>query len=249
MQGLLKFLNIPFVGASVLGSSIAMDKEVAKRLLKEAGISSAKFLSFNYSQKDKIYFNNIKEELGSPIFVKPSNTGSSVGITKAKNEDEFKNAVKEAFEYDKKIIIEEAIDGREIECSVVGNNDLVASLPGEVIPNDKFYSYRAKYVDVNSAKLIAPAELSKEWIKKIQDLSIKAFQALCCEGMGRVDGFLTDDNYYINEINTIPGFTNISMYPKLWEKSGLLNQELITKLIELALERYEKEQSLKTSYN
>jgi len=249
IQCMLKLSNIPFVGSNVLGSAIGMDKDVSKRLLKEADIPVAKFLIFNLSQKEQINFNEISQKLGKPFFVKPANTGSSVGINKVNNENEFISSIEEAFRYDKKIIIEEVLRGREIECSILGGDKLMASLPGEVIPHDTFYSYKAKYLDKNGADLIIPVELPEKIIKKIQDLSLKAFRAIGCEGMARVDGFLTqDDRYFINELNTIPGFTSISMYPKLWQVSGISYNKLIDKLIELALERHKQEQTLKTSY-
>ena len=248
MQGLLKLSNIPFVGASILGSAVGMDKDVMKRLLRDAGIPIADFLILNRHSSNKIDFEEVKEKLGLPVFVKPANLGSSVGISKAENEKDFLNATQSAFQYDHKILIEEYIEGREIECSVLGNEDPMASLPGEIIPQHDFYSYEAKYIDENGAALEIPAKLSDDLIKEIQECAVKTFKVLCCEGMARIDFFLTNDNTIIvNEINTIPGFTKISMYPKLWEVSGIPYKELIDRLIKLALERHEKEQSLKSS--
>ena len=248
MQGLLKLSNIPFVGASILGSAIGMDKDVMKRLLRDAGISIADFLVLNRHSIDEIDFEKVKEKLGLPVFIKPANLGSSVGISKAENEKDFLKATQSAFQYDHKILIEEYIEGREIECSVLGNEDPMASLPGEVIPQHDFYSYEAKYIDANGAALEIPAKLSDDLIKEIQECAVKTFRVLCCEGMARIDFFLTNDNTIIvNEINTIPGFTKISMYPKLWEVSGIPYKDLINRLIKLALERHEKEQSLKSS--
>jgi D-alanine-D-alanine ligase len=249
IQGLLKLAGIPFVGASVLGSAVGMDKDVMKRLLKEDGILIADFLVFNRMFQEEINFENIKNQLGLPFFVKPANLGSSVGVSKVNDEVQFKKAINEAFKYDNKIIIEENINGREIECSVLGNNDPIASLPGEVLPSHEFYSYEAKYIDENGAALKIPAQLPKKIVNNVQALAIKSYKALCCEGMARVDLFLNDDNeIIINEINTIPGFTNISMYPKLWEASGISNAELIDRLIQLAIERYESEKRLETSF-
>lgn len=249
IQGLLKLAGIPFVGASVLGSAVGMDKDVMKRLLKEDGILIADFLVFNRMFQEEIDFENIKNQLGLPFFVKPANLGSSVGVSKVNDEIQFKKAINEAFKYDNKIIIEENINGREIECSVLGNNDPIASLPGEVLPSHEFYSYEAKYIDENGAALKIPAQLPKKIVNNVQALAIKSYKALCCEGMARVDLFLKDDNeIIINEINTIPGFTNISMYPKLWEASGISNAELIDRLIQLAIERYESEKRLETSF-
>lgn len=242
IQGLLKLANIPFVGPDVLGSAIGMDKDVTKRLLRDAGIPIGKFLTFTKSQVDAVNFQDIVTELGLPLFIKPANLGSSVGVHKVRTEDEFKLAVKDAWSYDNKIIIEEFIKGREIECSVLGNSDPIASLPGEVIPQHDFYSYEAKYIDGKGATLKIPAELSPEIVKKVQKLAVETFKTLCCEGMSRVDFFLTDDNrLLVNEINTIPGFTSVSQYPKLWEATGIPYSELLDKLIQLALERAKRE--------
>ena len=248
IQGLLKLANIPFVGANVLGSAIGMDKDVMKRLLKNAKIPIAKFLVFNRSSLNKINFKKVKDYLGLPFFIKPANLGSSVGINKVKSEKQFWPAVKDAFKYDSKILIEEYISGREIECSVLGNDNPIASVPGEIIPQDEFYSYEAKYIDENGAILEIPAKLSLSVVRKIQDMAIKAFKTLCCQGMARADLFLRDNkDIIVNEINTIPGFTKISMYPKLWEATGISYTKLIDQLIQLALDRFKKEQKLKTS--
>jgi D-alanine-D-alanine ligase len=246
IQGLFKLYNVPFVGPGVLGSAVAMDKDVAKRLFKEAGLPIGKFLVYSLTDKNKVSFSEIKKSLGLPFFVKPANLGSSVGISKVKDEKEFKKAIRLAFDYDNKIVIEEFIEGKEIECAVLGNENPQASTVGEIIPNHDFYSYEAKYLDADGARMKIPADIPKSLIKKFQDLSIKAFKALSCEGIGRVDFFLTKDNeIYINEINTIPGFTSISMYPKLWEASGLSYAKLIDRVIELAIERHNKESRLK----
>ena len=245
MQGLLKILNLPFVGPSVLGSAVSMDKDVMKRLFKEAEIPIGKFVAIK--KNDKIDFNKIKKELNLPMFIKPANMGSSVGINKVKNEKEFKFAIDEAFKFDTKIVIEEFIDGREIECGVLGNEHPLASIPGEIIANQEFYSYDAKYVDEGYVIEI-PAKIDKKIIKKVQELAIKVFQVSNCEGMGRVDFFVKKNGtILVNEINTIPGFTAISMYPKLWEASGLPLAKLLDELINLAIERFKKEQKLKTT--
>ncbi len=242
IQGLLKLANIPYVGPDVLGSAIGMDKDVTKRLLRDAGIPIGKFLTFTKSQADSLHFQDIVKDLGLPLFIKPANLGSSVGVHKVKTEDQFKLAVKDAWSYDNKIIIEEFIKGREIECSVLGNSDPIASLPGEVIPQTDFYSYEAKYIDEKGAILKIPAELSPEIVKKVQKLAVETFKALCCEGMSRVDFFLTEDNrLLVNEINTIPGFTKVSQYPKLWEATGIPYSELLDKLIQFALERAKRD--------
>jgi len=247
MQGLLKLAGVPFVGPSVLGSAVGMDKDVMKRLFRDAGIPIGRFIVIK--DNEKINFNKVKKELGLPVFVKPVNMGSSVGINKVRNEKEFKKAVKEAFKFDTKVIIEEFISGREIECSVLGNKKPTASIPGEIIANQEFYSYDAKYIDEGSVAVI-PAKIDKKTTKKIQELAIRVFKVLNCEGMGRVDFFLKKNGrVVVNEINTIPGFTKISMYPKLWEASGMPFSKLLDKLIELAIERFKKEQKLKTTVN
>ena len=247
VQGLLKLANIPFVGAGVLGSAVGMDKDVMKRLLRDAQIPIADFL---VAKENEIpAYRKVVKILGLPFFVKPANLGSSVGVSKVKNEKDFNSALHKAFTYDRKIIIEESIKGREIECSVLGNDNPLASVPGEVIPRHDFYSYEAKYTDENGAVIEIPAKLPGGIVKKIQNLAVATFKTLACEGLGRVDMFLQKNGeVLVNEINTIPGFTSISMYPKLWEASGISYSELIDRLIQLALERFEKEQKLKTSY-
>jgi D-alanine-D-alanine ligase len=247
VQGLLKLANIAFVGAGVLGSAIGMDKDVMKRLLRDAGIPIAQFLvEHRYSAKE-IGFDNARHQLGLPLFIKPANLGSSVGIHKVKDRAEFENAIHDAFNYDDKVLIEECIHGREIECSVLGNDNPIASVPGEILPRHEFYSYEAKYLDENGAALEIPAKLPLAISARVQQLAIKAFSVLCCEGMARVDFFLRNDGEIIvNEINTIPGFTRISMYPKLWEATGISYSELIDRLIQLAIERFEREKRLKT---
>jgi D-alanine-D-alanine ligase len=248
VQGLLKLANVPFVGAGVLGSAVGMDKDVMKRLLRDAGLPVPKFLVFGRGQQPD--YAAVTKALGAPVFVKPANLGSSVGISKAKDAAGFEKAVREAFRYDTKIVIEENIKGREIECAVLGNQDPKASVAGEIIPTHEFYSYEAKYLDDDGARLEIPAKLDAATLKRVQELAVKIFQTLNCEGMGRVDFFLTPDNkLYVNEINTIPGFTKISMYPKLWEASGIGYTDLISKLIELAIERFRHEQTLSSSYD
>jgi D-alanine-D-alanine ligase len=236
VQGLLKLAGVPFVGSGVLGSAVGMDKDVMKRLFRDAGLPIGKFLSFRSHEKLPS-FTEIAAVLGSPFFVKPANMGSSVGINKVRSEAEYANAVKEAFQYDVKIIIEEFIPGREIECAVLGNKNPIASIPGEIIPTHEFYSYDAKYIDENGARLEIPAPMDGDCQKRIQALAVKAFNTLCCEGLSRVDFFLkANGDALLNEINTMPGFTKISMYPKLWEASGIGYTELISRLIELAIE-------------
>jgi|SRR3989338_274463 len=248
IQGMLKLMDVPFVGAGVLGSAVGMDKDVMKRLLCAEGIPVTDFIVFR--QGEKINFREIKKKLGFPFFVKPANLGSSVGINKVKNKNGFKDAIRIAFKFDNKILVEKYVKGREIECSVLGNELPIASLPGEVIPTHEFYTYENKYIDENGARLEVPARLPKKIIAEVRALAIKTFKVLCLEGMARVDFFLTPQNkVIINEVNTIPGFTNISMYPKLWEASGISQPELVDRLIMLAIERHKKEKLLKTSYD
>jgi D-alanine-D-alanine ligase len=225
-----------------------MDKDVMKRLLRDAKLPVARFLVFERVSASKIDFAVVKRALGLPLFVKPANLGSSVGISKVRHKKQFAAAIKEAFSYDTKIVIEENIRGREIECSVLGNQTPIASVPGEIITPHDFYSYDAKYVDEKGARLVIPADLPGALAQKIQELAVKAFKVLCCESMARVDFFIRDNrDIIVNEINTIPGFTKISMYPKLWEASGIAYSDLIDRLIQLALEKFRNEKNLRTS--
>ena len=251
MQGLLKLYDLPFVGPGILGSAVAMDKEVAKRLLRDAGLPNARFISLTPAALENFNADYIIEELGLPCFVKPANMGSSVGVSKVRNKEELLAAVSLAFAYDRKVIIEEAILGREIEVAVLGNEVLRASVPGEVRPVGKhdFYSYESKYLDENGAELIAPAVLSSELVAKAKDMALRAARALECMGMVRVDLFLKPDgSFFVNELNTIPGFTSISMYPKLWSLSGIGYGELVNELLSLALERSAKERALTQTF-
>ncbi len=248
IQGLLKLMDIPFVGPGVLGSAVGMDKDVMKRLLRERNLPIARFVTSRADNKP--VYSTVKKQLGAVLFVKPANLGSSVGISKVRNQAEFKKAVAEAFLYDNKILIEQYVPGREIEISVLGNENPIASLPGEVVPQGEFYSYDAKYIDEQGASLRIPAKLPKSVIKQIQQLAVAAFNALSLEGMARVDMFLGKNNKVtINELNTIPGFTKISMYPKMWQASGLPYPKLLDTLIQLAIDRHRKEKKLKTNFN
>ncbi len=250
VQGFLTLANIPFVGAGVLGSAIGMNKDVSKRLLRDAGIPVARFLVCKKHEKENFSFEKLEHELGAPFFIKPANLGSSVGVAKVHSEKEFKIALDAAFSYDDKILAEEYIRGKEIECAVLGNETPRVSVCGEVVSHHSFYSYEAKYLDTNGATLVIPADISKSLSQKIQMLAQKAFEVLCCEGMARVDFFVADDErVFVNEINTIPGFTSVSMYPKLWEASGISYEKLIDTLIELACDRFHKEQKLQTSFD
>jgi D-alanine-D-alanine ligase len=246
LQGLLELADLPYVGCGVLASSTGMDKTIAKRLFKEAGLAVGAFkeiLRKDWKQSPDKIIKEIEEKFSYPVFVKPVNSGSSVGISKAKNTAELKEAIKTAATYDRKILIEAQIIGRELEVSVLGNDSPEASVSGEIVPCNDFYDYSAKYVD-NKSELKIPADLSPTISQEIRVLAIKAYRALDCAGMARVDFFLEKDTnrLIINEINTIPGFTSVSMYPKLWEATGLSYPELLDKLINLAIERYEEKQ-------
>ena len=247
IQGLLKLAGIPFVGSSVLGSAVGMDKDVMKRLFRQANLLTPNCIVLH--RKDKPSFRQIRKTLGSPLFIKPANMGSSVGVSKATNKSEFDKAVREAFKFDAKVLVEECITGREIECAILGNDNPTASVPGEVLPSHDFYSYEAKYMDENGAVLEIPARLTAQKTKEVRAIAVKAFEVLCLEGMARVDLFLTKNGkVYVNEANTIPGFTKISMYPKLWEASGISYSKLIDKLIGLALDRFNREGRIQTQY-
>lgn len=249
IQGLLKLADVPFVGAGVLGSAVSMDKDIMKRLLRDSSVPVPRFLVYDWTQRKKIDFDAVTTLLGLPFFVKPANLGSSVGVNKVKKREELSSSVDEAFEYDNKILIEEYIEAREIECSVLGNENPIASVPGEVKPTHEFYSYEAKYIDEKGARLEIPAKIDEETKERIQKLAVKAFKILSCEGMARVDFFLKESKKVVlNEVNTIPGFTVISMYPKLWEASGLSQTELVDRLVELAIERFQREKKLKRFY-
>ncbi|HUI72447.1 MAG TPA: D-alanine--D-alanine ligase [Spirochaetia bacterium] len=249
IQGLCKLANLPCVGAGILGSAVGMDKDVMKRLLRDAGIPTPRFLVL-HKPKRSVDFRAATEALGSPVFVKPANLGSSVGVSMARSASEYEKAVATAFRYDTKIIIEERIVGREIECAVLGNEEPRASIAGEVRTGGghDFYDYDAKYIDENGAELVIPAALDAATLHRVQDLAKRTFAVLCCEGMARVDMFLRDTGEaLVNEINTIPGFTRISMYPKLWEATGLSYRDLVDTLIQLALDRHSAEHGLATT--
>jgi D-alanine-D-alanine ligase len=248
IQGLLELADIPYVGAGVLGSAAGMDKDIMKSLFIAAGIPIVKHVTIlrgAWANDPKKVQKLVESKLIYPVFVKPANLGSSVGISKAHNRKELGPAIEEAAKFDRKIVIEQGVGGkkekaREIECSVLGNDEPVASVPGEIVPGKEFYDYTAKYVDEGS-QLIIPAKLTKAETKKVQELAVAAFQAVDCSGLARVD-FLMDPKtgkIFLNEINTMPGFTSISMYPKLWAASGLDYADLIDRLIQLGIERHE----------
>lgn len=249
VQGLLRAARLPFVGADVLGSAIGMDKEVMKRLLREAHLPVVRFLTVVATQcRMEAVQELVQTQIGYPCFVKPANLGSSVGIGKVLHATALVAAIREAFQYDTKILIEEAIEGREIECAVLDAEVPIASVPGEIIPRHEFYSYAAKYVDENGAALEIPAKLPAALIEEVKTRSLRAFQALGIIGMARVDFFLHPSRgLIVNELNTIPGFTDISMYPKLWEASGVPLVSLIDRLIALAITYHRRRQQLSLS--
>ena len=237
VQGLLELAGLPYVGAGVLASSVSMDKEVMKRLCAERGLPIVEYLVVHRGHVD---LEAVCGRLPFPVFVKPANLGSSVGISKAKNCEELKAALDLAARYDHKILVERGITGREFECSVLGSHKPLAAVPCEIIPSREFYDYEDKYL-LDAAQLIVPAPLAPEQTAEMQSLAVACYQAVECEGMGRVD-FLMEatGKIYINEINTIPGFTSISMYPKMWEAAGVSFSELLDRLIEQALERHRR---------
>ena len=241
VQGLLELADIPYVGAGVLGSALGMDKEVQKRLFLQAKLPVAKFVSVLRREWEAARATVLQRarSIRLPVFVKPANLGSSVGITKVKRAGELEAAIEHAFEFDRKVLVEQGIAGREIEVSVLGNDEPRASVPGEVIPAREFYDYTAKYLE-DSTRFLVPAKLKPNQVRRFQELAVAAFRALDCAGMARVDFLLErrSGRIYLNEVNTIPGFTAISMYPKLWEASGLPYGKLLERLIELALERH-----------
>jgi D-alanine-D-alanine ligase len=245
-------MDIPMVGTGVLGSSISMNKIIAKKLLKLAGLPVTKFLAYHFTEQADITFKEVKKEIGLPFMVKSASLGSSVGVSKVKDEAGFKKAIEEAFRYDDSLLIEEFVTGREIECAILGNNPPEASYPGEIVISSKyeFYTFDAKYVDPDAVRIDVPANLDKKIAEKIRDVSIRAYQALQCEDFSRVDLFLTaEGNIYINEINTIPGFTNSSMYPMMWKERGIGFTDLISKLLDLAEERYDRGKRIQRDFN
>ena len=237
IQGLLKLAGVPFVGSDVLGSAVSMDKDVMKRLSRDAKLPIVPFIVCYREKRATLDFDQVVQQLGLPFFVKPCNLGSSVGVHKVHDRAEFLPALDSAFGFEDKIIIEQGVvNTREIECAVLGNRNPSASIVGEIIPHHEFYSYEAKYLDANGASIVIPANLPADVAERVQQLAIKAFQCFDCKGLARVDFFIDQNlTIYFNELNTFPGFTSISMYPQLWQASGLDYPNLIEKLIELAL--------------
>jgi D-alanine-D-alanine ligase len=253
MQGLLEVAGVPYVGAGVLGSAVGMDKDVMKRLLRDAGIPIADFHTVRRASflADPAAVCQALLPLGFPMFAKPANAGSSVGVSKVAGPAQLEDAVRHALQFDTKAVVEQGIAGREIELAVLGGEPPTVSVAGEIVVGhpDGFYSYEAKYLDDKGARLEMPAQLTPQQLAQAQELALRTFQVLECDGMARVDLFLaTDGTFYVNEINTIPGFTAISMYPKLWALSGLPQEKLITRLIELGLQRARERAQIRQSY-
>jgi D-alanine-D-alanine ligase len=241
LQGMLRYMGVPFVGCDVLASAMCMDKDITKKVLSQAGIPVARSFTIKSSDIEKPTYNEIIRQLGDIVFVKPAQSGSSVGVSKVRTEEAYHKALAEAFQYDNKVLVEEAIPGKEVECAILGNDDPKPSGIGEVLVGGDFYSYGIKYLGEAGPTKQIPAMIPDEMVPIIQDLSVKAFKALECEGLSRIDFFLREDSSLIlNEINTMPGFTQFSMYPLLWQESGIPYPDLIDRLIELAIEREEK---------
>jgi D-alanine-D-alanine ligase len=248
IQGYLKTVDVAYVGSAVLGSAVGMDKDVMKRLLRDAGLPLGEFLVIHAHKRTQFTFEAVAKQLGTPFFVKSANMGSSIGVHKVHNSEDWETSLNDAFLYDHKVVVEAFMQGREIECSVLGLRNVRASLPGEIHSTHEFYSYEAKYLDDKGAELIVPAKLSASEIKRVQELAIQTFEVLCCEGLSRVDFFIKPNGeILINEINTLPGFTKISMYPKMWEATGLKYADLIDELVELARERHQLDSELRTT--
>lgn len=237
VQGLAQLLHIPVVGCGILGSAICMDKEVTKRLLQAADIGIADYV-VHYAHEPALNFAAVTAKLGDVLFIKPACQGSSVGVHKVRTADEFNDAITDAHRYDRKVLIESAVSGREIECAVLGNDQPQASPVAEIKPGEDFYSYDDKYAEDSGAQVILPADLPEDITENVRSLAIKAYRVLECRGLSRVDFFVNDDGtIQVNEVNTLPGFTNISVYPKAWQQAGVSYPQLIDKLIALALEK------------
>ncbi len=246
VQGMLELANVPYVGAGVLASAVGMDKIASKQLFERAGLPVGPWtwvLRRDWRQDPESVVERLEREIGFPCFVKPANLGSSVGINKVRHEGELAPALDDAARYDRKILIEKGLDARELEVSVLGNDDPVTSVVGEIIPANEFYDFDAKYVDDNS-KLVIPADITPEQSEQLRSMAVQAFRTIDAAGMARVDCFLErpTGTIYLNEINTIPGFTQASMYPLLWEASGLPFRDLVSRLVELAIERHAERQ-------
>jgi D-alanine-D-alanine ligase len=249
IQGLLEMLGLPYVGCDILGSALCMQKHITKRLLRFAGLPTVDWLTVDSRRSSGCVYEEVAKALGPVLFIKPSALGSSVGISKVRNKAEFDAGLKRAFQYDHQVVVEPFFVGREIECSVLGGDDPIASLPGELISQHDYYSYDAKYNDPGSLELITPADLPAATVKNIQEIAVDTFKALQCHGMARIDFFVgQNQEVMVNEVNTMPGFTELSLYPKNWQASGLAFPELLDTLIDLALARYQQDASISHQY-
>jgi D-alanine-D-alanine ligase len=248
IQGMLEMLHLPYVGAGVLASAVGMDKAISKVLFQDAGLPQAKYLVFLFAESTEEIIQKVEHQLGYPCFVKPANLGSSVGISKADSKEALEEAITTARAYDRKIVIEEFVPGREIEVAVLGNEHPRASLPGEIISSNEYYDYEAKYIS-GTSKLQIPAQLPETTLEQIREMAVTAYQAINGSGLSRVDFFVREDDgqILINEINTMPGFTAYSMYPKMWEHSGLEYTDLISELIQLGIQRFSLKEALRTT--
>ena len=245
VQGLAKLANLPCIGCGILGSAVGMDKEIAKRVLRDGGIGIAPFVTLRKGHSENTPYTEVSAVLGNELFIKPATLGSSVGVSFVDNEADYKNAVNEAFKYDTKVLVESKMKGREIECAVMGNENIEASGIGEVLPKTSWYTFENKYVDDDGAKIAIPADLTSAQTEKARKVAIETYRLLECRGLTRVDMFLLEnEDIIINEVNTLPGFTKISMYPKLWEAAGLAYTPLITKLITYAQEEHQRMEAL-----
>jgi D-alanine-D-alanine ligase len=251
IQGIFKTVDIPLIGSGVLGSGISMDKVVSKQILKECKVPVADYLTYSFDRKDQIEFENVVAKLGLPFMIKSAALGSSVGVSKVVDQASFNAALEDSFKYDNRVILEAYVEGREMECAILGNEEPEATVPGEIIliKDYDFYDYTAKYLDEDAIEIKIPAELDNKVKEEVMATAVMAYKALQCNDYARVDLFVTQENkVIINEINTIPGFTNVSMFPMLWEHMGLSYKDLISKMITLAIDRWQKLKRVETSY-
>ncbi len=254
LQGLFELCGVPYVGAGVIGSSVGMDKDFTKRLLLQAGLPVVPWICVSKHEWDNdpsFILQDILLEFGFPCFVKPANSGSSVGIYKIKDKEALHEAAEKAFRYDTKVLFEKAVSCREIEFALLGNDEVLCSQPGEIVPRHEFYSYEAKYIDIDGAQLLVPAQIEAERAESMRNSAISAYKVLGLSGLCRIDFFIdrNDASWYINEVNTFPGFTSISMYPRLMEHTGIAYEQLLDRLVELAFEQYRVKSSIKTEYD
>ena len=248
IQGFLQALGVPYVGPGVLASAACMDKVTAKRLLTAAGLPNTPYVVVMAHDREAVGFADVERRLGLPVFVKPANSGSSVGVSRVASADAYPAALDEAFRYDRRVLVEQGIAGREIEVAVLGNEEPEASVPGEIVMTSDFYDYDSKYTSADASRMDVPADLPADVAERVRQLAVQAYVALGCEGLARVDFFVTaDHDVLVNEINTIPGFTERSMYPVMWAETGRSNEQLVDDLLQLALDRHERDASRSTS--